>query len=137
MAEYIEKATLYKDIGELEELARNRVLDTPTNSPVYVRYVAQLNERTMLKHKIFDFPSADVAPVVHGRWILEAHKEIANCRWNVTAECSECCDERKEIWSGFFPNVPDYLARDVSLIDAKEVELSNYCPNCGAKMDKE
>ena len=137
MAEYMEKATLYKDISELEELARNRVLDTPTNSPVYVRYVAQLNERTMLKHKIFDFPAADVAPVVHGRWILEVHKDRANYRWNVIAECSECCDERKEIWSGFFPNVPDYLARDVSLINAKEVELSNYCPNCGAKMDKE
>lgn len=80
-------------------------------------------------------PVADVAPVVHGRWILEAHKERANYRWNVTAECSECCDEIKEIWAGFFPNVPDCIARDVSLISAKEVELSNYCPNCGAKMD--
>ena len=81
--------------------------------------------------------TVDAAPVVHGYWILEAHKERANCRWNVTAECSECCDEQKEIWAGFFHNVPDYLARDVSLISAKEVELSNYCPNCGAKMDWE
>ena len=79
----------------------------------------------------------DAAPVVHGYWILEAHKERANCRWNVTAECSECCDEKKEIWAGFFHNVPDHLAKDVSLISAEEVELSNYCPNCGAKMDWE
>ena len=84
---------------------------------------------------ILDAPSADVAPVRHGRWLLEANKDKVNCRWNVTAECSNCCDEKKEIWAGFFPNVPDWLARDTALIDAKSVKLSNYCPNCGAKMD--
>ena len=79
--------------------------------------------------------AADVAPVVHGRWILEAHDERVNYRWNVTAECSECCDEQKEIWAGFFPNVPPSIARDVALVSAESVKLSNYCPNCGAKMD--
>ena len=80
-------------------------------------------------------PSADVAPVRHGRWILEAHDEMVNYRWNVTAECSECCDERKEIWAGFFPGVPSTIAKDVALVSAESVKLSNYCPNCGAKMD--
>ena len=80
-------------------------------------------------------PAADVAPVVHGRWILEAHDERVNYRWNVTAECSECCDEQKEIWAGFFPNVPPSIARDVALVSAESVKLSNYCPNCGARMD--
>lgn len=80
-------------------------------------------------------PSADVAPVRHGQWILEAHDERVNYRWNVTAECSECCDEQKEIWAGFFPNVPSSIARDVALVSAESVKLSNYCPNCGAKMD--
>ena len=79
-------------------------------------------------------PAEDVAPVRHGRWILEAHDERVNYRWNVTAECSECCDEQKEIWAGFFPNVPPPIARDAALISAESVELSNYCPNCGAKM---
>ena len=73
----------------------------------------------------------------HGKWLLEAHKESTNYRWNVTVECSNCCDEQKEIWAGFFPNVPDWLARDVALDSAASVKLSNYCPNCGAKMDKE
>ena len=82
-------------------------------------------------------PAADVAPVVHGRWILEAHDERVNYRWNVTAECSECCGEQKEIWAGFFPNVPPSIARDVALVSAESVKLSNYCPNCGAKMDLE
>lgn len=73
-------------------------------------------------------------PVRHGRWILEAHDERVNYRWNVTAECSECCDEQKEIWAGSFPNVPPSIARDVALVSAESVKLSNYCPNCGADM---
>ena len=80
-------------------------------------------------------PAENVAPVRHGRWILEAHEERVNYRWNVTAECSECCDEQKEIWAGFFPSVPPPIARGAALVSAESVKLSNYCPNCGAKMD--
>lgn len=83
MKEYIEKEMLYKEVAELEELARNRVLDTPTNSPAYARYVAQLNERTELKRKIYDFPAADVAEVRHGEWIPVDEKRDA-------FDCSEC-----------------------------------------------
>ena len=44
---------------EKEELALNRVNDTPTMigdkiNLAYTRYVAQLNERTAFKHMIFD-----------------------------------------------------------------------------------
>ena len=88
-----------------------------------------------IKSFIKNRPAADVVPVVHGRWIMEAHDERVNYRWNVTAECSECCDEQKEIWAGFFPNVPPCIARDVAMISAESVKLSNYCPNCGARMD--
>lgn len=84
-----------------------------------------------------DMKAADVAPVRHGRWLLQVNNERTNYRWTVTAECSECCDEEKEIWAGFFPNVPDWLARDVALESAKSVKLSNYCPNCGCRMDLE
>ena len=84
-----------------------------------------------------ELPAADVSPVRHGRWLYEVHKENKNFRWNVTAECSECCDNRKEIWGGFFPNVPDCIARDVALQNAKQIKLDNYCPNCGVKIDKE
>lgn len=85
---------------------------------------------------VIEQPTAYVAPVVHGEWMLEAHKEKTNYRWNVTAECSECCNEKIEIWAGFFPDVPDWLARDTALLSAKGVLLSNFCPNCGAKMDE-
>ena len=82
-----------------------------------------------------ELPTADVAPVRHGRWLYEVRKENVNFRWNVTAECSECCDNRKEIWGGFFPNVPDCIARDIALQNAKQIKLDNYCLHCGAKMD--
>lgn len=86
--EYLDKAELYETIAELEDLARQRVLDTPSNSPAYPRYLAQLQERTNLKHKIYDMPTADVAPVRHGRWI---DKGSLSCR------CSECgCKSTEE-----------------------------------------
>lgn len=55
--------------------------------------------------KMRDFPSADVTPVYHGKWIL--HEIDDTLRWR---ECSVC--------KGEIHNV-NY----------------NYCPHCGAKMD--
>lgn len=62
--EYIDKSALYEKIAQLEEIARNRYLETPSNSPCYSRYMAQLIESTDFKHIIADFQAADVAPVV-------------------------------------------------------------------------
>ena len=98
MDEYIKKCDLYEKIANLEEIARNRYLDTPSNSPAYPRYMAQMNERTNLKHIIFDFPSADVAPVVHGRWIHYPDCGVtrcSHCGWSIeecweSKRCPEC-----------------------------------------------
>lgn len=62
-------------------------------------------------------PAADVAPVVHGRWITwkdEGNFPPSPDRY----ECSVCHDAAQRLCNG------DDL-------------LSPYCPNCGAKMDKE
>lgn len=45
---------IYADMTEKVELARQRVIDTPTNSPCYMRYVAQLNERTAFQKMLFE-----------------------------------------------------------------------------------
>ena len=55
-------------------------------------------------------PSADVAPVRHGRWI-DTYPYIEPNPMSMYGICSEC---------GFEQGISKYL---------------NYCPNCGAKMD--
>ena len=66
MSRLIDGAALYERLAELEELARDRVLDTdtslpyPTNlNPAYTRYSAQLDERTRLKQMIADAPTIE------------------------------------------------------------------------------
>ena len=54
---------------------------------------------------MYEIPTADVAQVVHGRWIA-SHDEFC--------ACSIC-------------KYPVYVGWN----------QTNYCPNCGAKMDKE
>ena len=54
-------------------------------------------------------PAADVAPVRHGRWIPSDY----------TGDCCYACSE-----CGF--------ERDAYLLD-----VGDYCPACGARMDKE
>ena len=56
---------------------------------------------------ISDMPAADVAPVVHRRWI-EDHDYL---------KCPECSAMVK--WDFTFFDIGNW----------------NYCPNCGAKMD--
>lgn len=108
MDEYINKNALYEKIAQLEELARNRYLETSSNSPCYSRYMTQLYERTSFKHIIADFPAEDVAPVRHGRWE------------NGNPICPVCGGDKfkdldADIWCDWKPA---------------------FCPNCGAKMDE-
>ena len=70
----IDADALYAKLQEHEELARKRVWDTastlpfPNNlNPAYTRYLAQLDERTALKHMVADVPTI-------------AQPEIIRCR---------------------------------------------------------
>lgn len=62
-------------------------------------------------------PSADVTPVVHGRWI-----SLTGCA-NEGVYCSIC---KKKVWKS------DYAWCSKK---SRNKLRSNYCPNCGAKMD--
>ena len=65
---------------------------------------------TMSGVKILNqFPSADAAPVRHGRWVSVPHK--------LARVCSVC--NRDE----------PYKFADI------DADVYDYCPNCGARMD--
>lgn len=113
MTEYIEKNALYKKIAEFEEQARQKVVATPVTSPIYGACFAQLNRITAIKHMIFDAQAIEVVPMVHGEWIPNTDDFTPKCR------CSIC---------GY--NKPVIAGENV------KQEPENYCPNCGAKMDK-
>lgn len=67
--------------------------------------------RISLIDSISNIPAADVAPVVHGRWIGAPLCGNDNCK------CSEC---------GSWHNIHANLRGEI---------MQKYCPNCGAKMD--
>ena len=71
-------------------------------------------------HLIADLPPVDVAPVVHGKWLEK--KEWHLGRWVTWFECSRCGahDDNFEM----YPMMPF-------------CDFSNYCPECGTKMDEE
>lgn len=63
--------------------------------------------------EIASLPVADVAPVVHGRWV---HSRYEDCSEQFElVRCSQCNHEAYAM--------------------AFYVRGGNYCPNCGAKMD--
>ena len=64
---------------------------------------------------ILKIPVADVAPVRHGRWI-----SLTDCS-NAGVYCSVC---HKKVYK-----------EDYAICNRKNKLRSDYCPNCGAKMD--
>ena len=71
-------------------------------SPIVIRYV-----RRRLKQLLDDAPAADVAPVVHGRWIMSSDRPD-------TIICSRC-ENAFDVWKA-------------------DIKRHNYCPNCGAQL---
>lgn len=70
---------------------------------------------------IRSIPSADVAPVRHGRWIWDEN----GMDWGIGSwRCSECRARPETWWQG---------ERSSPLNKSGHY----YCPNCGAKMDGE
>ena len=115
MSYLIDKRVLYKQTSEWEAQALAMVEKTmhdedPTE---WRRWSAVLTERTAFKHDIADAPTVDAVPVVHGRWIDEGQygDNFPHHAWR----CSECGEHVIEIDTSWY----------------------KYCPNCGARMDKE
>lgn len=103
MAEYIEREAALDIFG-----------DVPMWQGYYESYpwevhCAIVGIVKLVKEEIGKIPTSDVAPVVHGEWLLR--HEGCGHYW----ECSSC-----------HKNPCIYVTKD-----------TRYCPNCGAKMDKE
>lgn len=104
MAEYIEREAVITKFKKME-LGEHGLVERLFADGVYAIIAA--------------FPSADVAPVVHGRWDETDWVEMESSGHelirtpNAALRCSNCCNcfEKKLLWK------------------------NNYCPNCGAKMD--
>lgn len=97
MAEYIERETMIQAIREYNGFFQ----DSPSTNHMILKMEAEDVAR--------DLEAADVAPVVHGRWLLR--HEGAGHYW----ECSVCQE-----------NPCIYVTKN-----------TKFCPNCGAKMDLE
>ena len=114
MAEYIERKAMRDLVKSIDWYSvRRGKLITGANSSENALYKA--ND---IYSAIYDAPTADVAPVRHGRW-LKSREPLG---WN-EVDCVACsaCDES---W---------ILSEDDDYVDIEW----NYCPNCGAKMDLE
>lgn len=118
MAEYIEKESLLKNFCgfDLTECVKygNRSKDQACKS-----------YDTLMMYEIADeienAPSADVAPVVHGKWVY--NKNATD--WGIGGYvCSECQNKNN--------NLPCNRVKSVRMFSG-----AKYCPECGAKMDVE
>jgi len=96
MAEYIDRGALLADISAAMDYRGMGVVVGQT----LMRFVKRQ-------------PAADVAPVVHGRWV---HSRYSDCAEQFElVKCSICNHE--------------------AYVIAFYVRSGSFCPNCGARMD--
>lgn len=101
MAEYIEREAAIAYIREQSEECQKAFEELGGESGIYADAYNDLAE------DFYSIPAADVAPVVHGRWVTHYRSGTTVADGYV----STCCD----MWNS---------------------RKSDYCPNCGAKMDE-
>ena len=102
MAEYIKREAAIAYIREQSEECQKAFEELGGESGIYADAYNDLAE------DFYSIPAADVAPVVHGRWVHDGGRVENGIDW---CHCSECGKS------------DNFCAR------------TNYCPNCGAKMD--
>lgn len=85
--------------------------------PIDTEFEGVMLDRIDVRYVLESLPSADVAPVRHGRWVEENPLDAPNCR---LIKCSECGK------SFIVPTNVPY---------ADWIDGRNYCYGCGARMD--
>ena len=100
MADYIRREDARRMVVQLDKYAWKSPVSDERRVTVDV---------DLVKFGLDRIPAADVAEVVHGKWIKD---DFLSDDVNNAEKCSQCGE-----LIGWFGNLP------------------NYCPNCGAKMD--
>lgn len=105
MKEYIEKDAAIEFVKSL--------IDTMSVCTSIDECLGMKSMKSRALGALHDVPAADVRPVVRGKWIIHKPFDSGRHNCNECIECSVC-----GTWFGH---------------DC--YEISNFCPNCGAKMD--
>lgn len=115
MADLIDKEVLYNHFANLEAMALKKVNEHMHDEDLMEWYIwsAILLDRIASKNDVYTTPVVDSDLMKHGQWIEyhEPYTWMGYTYWS----CSECgfeCGYDKDI-----------------------LYTTNYCPNCGAKMD--
>lgn len=111
----IDADALCANVEGLEERALSCVkgLDPTKDAPYRCqRWTAILSERSAFKYDILAAPTIDAVPVIHGEWIEDGDNQPLSC--DKMYCCSNCKQNRRP-----------------------KSRFTNYCSNCGAKMDLE
>nr|DAL81504.1 MAG TPA: GENERAL NEGATIVE REGULATOR OF TRANSCRIPTION, SIGNALING PROTEIN, NOT4 RING.8A [Caudoviricetes sp.] len=119
--------------------------DVFSESPQEIPYL----QAAKVLREVSDAPAADVAPVVHGRWIFTKRHlwykdENGNIdEWRVDngfhngPECQIChtafCEHCTPDWLTTECKIGHYYCSECA--ETSRDAHENYCPNCGAKMD--
>lgn len=119
--------------------------DVFSESPQEIPYL----QAAKVLREVSDAPAADVAPVVHGRWIFTKRHlwykdENGNIdEWRVDngfhngPECQIChtafCEHCTPDWSTTECEIGSYYCSECA--ETSRDAHENYCPNCGAIMD--
>ena len=82
------------------------------------------NNYCLLATEIMKAPTVDAVEVVHGRWIPS----------DIDVDEYEQCMSDANDWYDWECSVCHYQMSYVDPVQRKH--LTNYCPNCGARMDK-
>lgn len=88
----IDADPIYERLKADEELARDRVIDTPSSfpngavNPSAIRYMAQLSERTRFKEMVFDAPTIEDRK--RGEWTTEQVAELLANMFGEECACS-------------------------------------------------
>lgn len=116
MAEYIERGALIADIGETVIFTVREGATLPN---------AEMRGANKVIDRIKSASAADVVEVRHGEWeitkkVLTSSNPYIDDDYYIRVECSECGFRVQETRGGYG------YAKPIT---------TNYCPNCGAKMD--